>query len=357
MTWRQIGLVSTALGGLLLGPAPGCHGRPVGDRPQENTAGSAVLGPLDAVERSRLRESAIQALLDMVASEDAQVRANALEGLIPAASRLEAVLPAALADDNVGVRSVAAVAVGRGKIRGVLDAVRPLVHDASPFVRAAAIFALRANGEEVDPSPLGAMVTTDPSSQVRAQAAFLLGELRDKGTSSLLRDAAEQDVPQANAIEEKLLQVQIAEALVKLGDAEQLHTIRAALYPSTPEELDATVVAIQILGGLKDRGSLGQLRTVASMRDPAGNPLPVEVRLAAAGALGDLGSGELESLAAGVFAKGSDPQRMQAAWALGRIASPGAVRLLHGSLGEPTERVRVAIAAALLTAIERNGSS
>ncbi|MDQ7014701.1 MAG: HEAT repeat domain-containing protein [Planctomycetota bacterium] len=315
---------------------------------------ASISGPLGAVERSRLRELAIDELMQLATSDDAQVRANAVEGLILAPGRLETILPGALADPNVGVRTVAAMAVGRAEIEGVLSAVEPLVKDASPYVRAAAIYALRQNGHEINPTPLGGMVTQDPSLRVRAHAAFLLGELGDKGTASLLREAARTDVKRASTTEMKVLNVQIAEALVKLGDTGQLDTIRAALYPATPDELDATVLAIQVLGQLNDRASIGQLRNLGVVRDGVGGQMPVEVRLAVAGTLGRLGVEVDTTEAAAALAGGSEPQRIQAAWAFGEIAGSGSVRALEERMGEGSERVRVAVASALLKAAERS---
>jgi HEAT repeat protein len=358
MGCRMSRLLVLAVAGGLAGVPAGCRGS--GDGPSElNVAAASTAagsqssgGSLDPVERSRVREAAIAVLLEMTQSDDAQVRANALEGLLAAPARLEALLPAALVDPNEGVRTVAAMAVGKAKLTGLLGAVRPLTKEDSAFVRAAAIYALRACGQDANPTLLGAMVTGDQSPRVRAHAAYLLGELGDRGTSSLLRDAARLDVPRANPAELKVLSVQIAEALVKLGDLEQLHTIRAALYPATPEELDATVLATQVLGNLDDLGSAGQLRSLAGMRDPTGRPMPIEVRIAVAGALGAMGAEVSTDEAERVFASASEPGRIQAAWALGQIGGPSAVTALESNLGEPSERLRVAIATALLRAIE-----
>ncbi|MFG0242487.1 MAG: HEAT repeat domain-containing protein [Phycisphaerales bacterium JB054] len=320
----------------------------------ETKPGAASIGePVGAVERSRLRELAIDDLMQLASSEDPQVRANAIEGLILAPGRLEVVLPAALADPNEGVRTVAAMAVGRAEVEGVLSAVEPMVRDSSPYVRAAAIYALRKNGRDINPTPLGAMVTQDPSPRIRSHAAFLLGELGDKGTSSLLREAAKAKVIRATAAETKVLSVQIAEALVKLGDNEQLHTIRAALYPATPEELDATVLAVQVLGSLGDRASIGQLQSLGSMRDSVGGRMPLEVRLAVAGTLGRLGVAVDLEEAARALAEGNEPNRIQAAWVFGETAGSGALRALEGAMGEGSERVRVAVASAMLKAAER----
>lgn len=305
-----------------------------------------------AVEKSRLRELAIEELMQLASSEDPQVRANAIEGLTLAPARLEVILPGALADPNTGVRTVAAMVVGKGAIKSMNSAVRPLLDDASVYVRAAAIYALRKNGQDVNPTPLGGMVTRDPSPRVRAHAAYLLGELGDKGTISLLREAAGADVIRATAAEAKVLDVQIAEALVKLGDEDQLHTIRAALYPATPDELDATVLAVQVLGGLTDRASIGQLQSLWSVQDSGGGRMPIEVRLAVAGALGRLGVSVDTQEAEQAIQQGSDPHKMQAAWAFGEIAGSRSLRVLEAQLGEGSERVRVAVASAMLKATE-----
>lgn len=355
-------LVLMAAGGLL-GLPTGCRGGGgASSSPQRGaTRASVARDPgedtIDPVERSRLREAAIEALLELAQSEDPQVRANAIEGLLLAPARLEALLPAALADPNAGVRTVAAMAVGKTRAAALIGAVRPLAREESAIVRAAAIYAMRACGEQVDPTPLGAMVTGDPSPRVRAHAAYLLGELGDKGTSSLLREAAQLDVPRANPAEMKVLEVQIAEALVKLGDNSQLHTIRAALYPATPEELDATVLAIQVLGNLDDRGAAGQLQNLAGMRDPSGRPMPIEVRIAVAGALGRMGA-EVSTNEAEASLASSDSEltRIQGAWALGEIGGPAPVMALRENLGEPSERLRVAVATALLRALVGGGT-
>ena len=333
-TWRNGWVLVLAFGGVYGG-----------------TAGVAMAQSGGAIERSSLRERAISELLALASSSEAQVRANALEGLLPASSRLEAILPAALADENEGVRAVATMVVGRARIASLADACQPLLTDPSTFVRAGAIFALRRCGHDVDPTPLGAMVTEGRTAQIRAHAAYILGELGDKGTLGLLRDAASRDVPRASVVENRVLQVQIAEAMCKLGDAEQLHTIRAAMFPATADEFDAAVLAVQTLGVLDDRASTGQLRNLAMQQDSAGAMQPIEMRLAIAGALGRLGSGELESVAIETSRAEDWRVRVQSAWALGEIGTGTALRRLEEMLAEPEEFVRVSAAAGVLRAL------
>ncbi len=351
-------LIVIAAGGIL-GLPTGCQGdgaAPAALGTQTSQATTKPNTARDPVKRSRIRESAIATLLELTQSQDPQVRANAIEGLLVAPARLKALLPAALADPNAGVRTVAAMAVGKAKMTDLIEVVRPLTEDDSPFVKAAAIYAMRACGNEIDPTPLGAMVTGDPSPRVRAHAAYLLGELVDNGTSSLLREAVQLDVPRANPAEIKVLSVQIAEALVKLGDDAQLHTLRAALYPSTPEELDATVLAAQILGNLKDWGSEGQLRSLAAMRDTTGSSMPIEVRLAVAGALGAMGKQITTTEPEAALASGRESARIQGAWALGQIGGASAMHALEKTLGDPSERLRVAVGSALLNILEDDRS-
>ena len=97
-------------------------------------------------------------------------------------------------------------------------------------------------------------------------------------------------VPRASDTEIKLMQLQVSEALVKLGDDENVQSIRAALYPSRPEELEATALAVQILGQVRDKGSSGAMIHLAETKDAAGRPLPAEIRLGIAAALAKLGS-------------------------------------------------------------------
>src|SRR5438067_629170 len=117
---------------------------------QTTKAGSAAPLP-DRVAVSALRERALNMLLEATSSPEAQLRANAIEGLTRAPARLEPVLPVALKDQNVGVRTVAAMAVGKARLARLAPAVQPLLDDKSSYVRAAAVYALRANDPQADP--------------------------------------------------------------------------------------------------------------------------------------------------------------------------------------------------------------
>ena len=116
------------------------------------------------------------------------------------------------------------------------------------------------------------------------------------------------------------------------------------------------MLAAQVLGNLDDRGSAGQLQNLAAMRDPAGRPMPAEIRLAVAGALAAMGQPVSTEDAEAALAGAELSGQIQGAWVLGQIGGPAAVRALEGRLGETSERLRVAVAAGLLRAVAEGRS-
>ena len=55
-----------------------------------------------------------------------------------------------LIDDNLGVRSIAAMAIGRARLPGHSSTLQRLTADESPFVQTSAIYALVMTGQAVD---------------------------------------------------------------------------------------------------------------------------------------------------------------------------------------------------------------
>lgn len=320
-----------------------------------------------AIRRSELRERAIALLEEASFDEWALVRANALEGLIPVPTRAEPVARAALVDDNVGVRFVGAMTVARLHLTRSAPLVRPLLTDPDEAVRIAATYALIANNINADRRPIAdALLTSDL--RTRAQAAFILGELADDSAIPLLRDATKQlTSAQADVLpgaQVRLTRLQIAEALVKLGDSEAIHPLRAALYPSSQDEFEATVLAIEILGRLEDVDVAAQLIQLIEYPAP-GSPnttdpnrriylYPPEVRLAAATALARM------SFTDGVYVArqfDTDPNpalRAQAAflYAVAGNSTP-ALERLQILLDDSESLVRIAAAASILIALDR----
>jgi len=295
------------------------------------------------VERARenLKETAL--------SGDAELRANSIEALaIGAREDLEQVLPSGLNDENLGVRTVSAMAAGKRGITTVTPALESLLEDPSPFVRASAIYALaRANGE-VDPTPLAMMIFNDRSPRVRAHVAFILGEMGNASALPILRQAAKASLPRAAESEVRLFNLQLAEAMVKLGDEQQVHAIRAALYPTRPEELEATALAVQIIGEVEDRGSIDQLIYLSATRDENGDLAPAEIRLGIASALAKLGLKDGSFIADEFWEHENPLLRAQAVQVYGRIGLVEHLAKIEAALDDPDPMVRVAASAAIL---------
>jgi len=302
---------------------------------------------IDPVRASMLRERSIELLQAAAASENPQLRANALEALDGLPSRLEPLAAAGLKDPNLGVRSVAAMTIGRSGLCELTPSVRPLLADPSPFVRASAIFALHACGEAVNPTPLARILLENPSPRVRAHAAFVLGELGNRSAIGLLREAAAQNMPRASESEVRLLRLQVAEAMVKLGEDDQLHTISAALYPSRPEDLEATALAAQILGQIGAESGIDELIYLTAFEDE-GYRMPAEVRLAAAASLAQLGHPQGSFIADEYAEEDLEALRAQSAFVYGQTGKPETLPKLEALLEDPNPLVAVAAAAAVL---------
>lgn len=306
-----------------------------------------------AVSRSELRERAIDTLTTAVQSPVPQMRANAIEGMLQAPTRLESLVALGLKDENLGVRSVAAMCVGRAKLRTLAPAVSPLLSDQSAFVRLSANYALMRLNESSDPNAIATALLSDPSPRVRAHAAYVLGELGNKSATGMLRQALLEKNPLASAEEVRLMQLQVAEALVKLGDTAQVQTVRAALYPSRPQELEAAALAVQIIGEVKDRGAIDQLIYLDAYTDETGQRMPAEIRLALASALAKMGMRE-GSYIAEEFKDSPIPAiRAQVASVFGETGQNANLTPLAVLLEDPEGNVRVAAAAAILKITSR----
>lgn len=325
-----------------------------GERPgSRQNAADPQTGERLTIRKSQLRENAIELLTKEATGSDwAAVRANAIEALASAPSRLRPVLPLALEDGNLGVRSVALMAMGRLRMCDLADFAQELADDRSPFVRASAVYALHRCERDRSPEPLAAMLFGADDPKVRAHAAFLLGELGDRSAAPMLRQAAAARAPQrARDIEARLMQLQIAEALAKLGDSSQLHTIQAALFVSRPEELEATALAVQILGELRARVSENDIRNLIAYRDETNRPMPPEIRLSAALALAKLGRTEAVTVGRDLVRHEDGQVRALAAMVLGEAGLEEDLGTLERMLADENGLVRVSAAGAILNSL------
>jgi HEAT repeat protein len=322
-------------------------------RSQPSSSSSASkLPPLSTTEKAALREKALALLVTMAQNGTPEERANALEALVQTPQRLASVAESGLTDQNLGVRAVAAMAVGKARLATLAPRVRPLLQDESPFVRAAAMFALKRFGASVDISPLAGMLF-DSSARVRAQAAYVLGEMGDKSAVPLLREAHKSLSARANPTEVRLSDLQLAEARVKLGDDSALADVRSALFPAKEEDLEAAVLAVQIIGQIKDAVSVNRLIELTAQKEPGGQELPGELRMAAASALARMGQPHGTYIAQEYFQGEKESLRAQAASLLGDIQRPENLQIVSRLMEDPDGRVRIAAAAAVVKITDR----
>lgn len=307
---------------------------------------------IEVAPSTELRAAAIDRLIELSSDRNPQIRANAIEALSPVTDRVEPIVALALNDPNAGVRSVAATVAGQKKLATLAPSIRGLTQDNSPFVRAAALYALSSFGENTDITELSTMLLEDTNPRVRAQAAFLLGELREPSAIPLLQQAAVTPVVNASAIERKIFRLQIAEALFKLGFDDSIDTIRAALYPSRADELEATALAVQIIGQVRDESSIDQLIFLADPK--ADQPMPAEVRLGVASSLAQMGHREGSFVAMEYLDSDVDAVRAQTASVLGK--TDGRENLGHLEvllMNDPSPLTRVAAAGAIVDYTQR----
>ncbi len=355
-TYRTVGLL--VLGAFVAGcTAPRTADR--ADQPAARPASEPAAQPArtafrSTIARSALREQAITVLQTLSVSNDPQTRANALEALMPARTRLRGPVAAGLADENEGVRAVAAVIAGRAGIRDLAPQLRGLLSDPSPYVRVGSMYALRAMRQNIDLTPMSVLLLESPDPRLRAQTAFLLGELGDDSALPMLRQALHQRLNTATEEQRRLLELQIAEAMVKLGDDSGLEGIRAALYPAYPNELELATLAVQILGRLGDKSSIGSLINLSEYRQ-GGRKMPAEIRLAVAEAVGRMGRREGWFIAE-EYIHDQDPlKRALAARVLGQTRRAVDLATLRTMMDDPSEAVRVAAAGAVLEATSPGG--
>ena len=289
------------------------------------------------------REEAISILLAAGRSEWPQFRANALEALTSDVQLLRGEVVTGLLDDNRGVRFVALMALYKARMWELAPLVEPLLEDPSDSVRAAALLVLDSSGEKVDPTPLAAMAMSgDP--EIRANAYVILGLLGNQSAVGLIRESLKDSPGLISQERIRLVDLQAAAALVRLGDAQEIQPLRAALFAPV-EQSELTALAIQALVELEDRGSTGMLvRLVEASGDQR---RPPEIRLFAASALARLGMQEPAPLLrlASEYLTFDDPLvRAQVAILLGDVSDPTALRELTVMMRDPSPIVQLAAA-------------
>jgi HEAT repeat protein len=298
-----------------------------------------------------LRQQAIEILLKAADARNPLLRAYAIEALQPAADYIQVVVRHGLGDENRGVRFVAAMVVGRLKLEDLAPLLEPMLHDESQSVQAAAIYGLMRCGRTVNPTPLATMLmSNDP--EVKGNAAYILGEMGDRSAIQLLEHAIGRGLERVAPARVKIVELQLAEAMVKLGAESQVVPIRAALF-AAPEEAELVALSCQMCGRMHDGKATADLNNLLV---PKGDQLrPPEIRMAAAAALAQIDPRNAHPNIPLEYINNADAQiRAQAATTLGIIGDRRTLPQLAQLMDDPNPLVQVAASGAVLT-IDKRG--
>ncbi len=323
---------------------PTTNVRPNNDRPRVREENPSRIPPPPSQPPE---VEAIEILRAAARTDWPLLRANALEAISYDRKALETMVMASLNDENRGVRFVATMLVGREKLCDVGPLIEPLLEDPSDSVRAAAIYALSACEDTVNPNPLAEMVASS-NPEVRANAYVVLGLLGEASAIPLIRSGIGEGLGLVDPVRVRLVDLQGAAALVRLGDEREIEPIRAALFAPT-EQAELTALAIQLVSQLHDEGARQML--VRLVEAPMRESRPPEIRLAAAEAIAVLGAREpapLIRLANEYIENPRSEIRAQVASLLGEVNDATARALLSDLMRDPDPIVRVAAAGSTL---------
>lgn len=343
-----VGVVGMALCGaaafvLLSGCEQPKPGNGSGTKPAQTGA-----APMTPIAATVLRERAIEVVELESANVDPTIRASAVAAAAMVPSRLGALVEKGLDDPNSGVRGVTAMAIGRAQIKGHTNRLTRLLNDSEVITQVSATYALIRTGANVDRSPLASWLMNDPSPWVKRQTVDVLGLLGDRSAMPLLKSAARERFPSLGTEQNRILQLLLAEAMIRLGDDEQRPVIRAALYPPTPDELETAALAVSIIGEIQDKEAIAQLIYLSQYKDKAGQQYPAEIRLAVASTLAKLGKPQGYFIADEYVGSTNPVLRAQCALVYGVTKGPQNSQKLATLMGDPEALVRVAAAGAVL---------
>lgn len=357
--FRSLRLFAPLLVTLML---PGCAKDQIVSDPQKDTWSSKGESTLNAelpprteiplgdpipvtVNDANLSGSALEILQRAVDSTNPLLRANAIQGFEYAPAQAVDAVRKGLGDENRAVRFVSTMVVGQMKLTELAPLVEPLLLDESDSVHAAAIYALRRCGRKPNMNPLSRMILGEDA-EVRGNAAMVLGDLGDPSALPLLQAALGRGMLKSSTARRRMVELQMAEAMVKLGDLQQLEVIRAALF-SRPEEGEVTALACQICGEVKDEGSLPNLLDLATRTGR--QQQSAEIRMAAATAAAEISRNQaVLAVPLGYVSSSRFELRAQAAASLGATGQDAALPYLAQLMDDANPLVQVTAAASVL---------
>lgn len=282
---------------------------------------------------SALRDAARDEILAGIHSSDEVIRANSIEAAQDA--HLTEAFPAiieALSDKQPVVRFAACMAVGELQIHDAYQKVLSMLTDPDPHVQVGVRFALHKLGNTSHSNDLEQFARS-PDRYVRGDVALALGMLGEPSARKIL-------VPMAESDREGGVRLQAAEALWRLGDQEGLDILVEGSISEYPDDQVISVLAL---------AEPGDTRVIPHIQGKlASDPKQPEIGLAAARALGMLGSDAGYTVAMD-GAKSIDPRlKSMGALALGAIGRADSQPTLATLLKDPSQPVRIAAATAIL---------
>jgi HEAT repeat protein len=265
------------------------------------------------VDSNVVQGSAIRILQNSLVDSNPRLRANAIESLRYAPREiLEQAVQGGLGDANRGVRFVAAMMIGKESICELSLLLEPLLLDDSESVQAAAMYSMYKCGGKVNLTPIAQMLHSD-NPELRGNAAMIVGQLGNKSAIMLIRDALKNTPQTITPIRRRIINLQMAEALILLGEREELEVVRAGVFSSI-QEAEVTALACQIAGNLHDVEVISTLEGI--LLTP--NRYPDEIRLVAATALAQIAPNRMPLETVLRFSSNASPTiRSQCATALG----------------------------------------
>ncbi len=306
----------------------------------QNTSSTPFASPPNIAVK-HLVGQAVEILETSLADEDPVIRANAIE--VIAAARQTKLMPKVqrmLKDDSILVRFAAIVAIGDTEYSLAKSDVEQLSNDSNENVRIAACYALKKLNPSRDIDTIRKAITSEDQT-VRANAVWLLGKCGGPDDLKLLYWALQ------NRDSGEKVRFVAVEAIATLHDER--------IYPKILSILQSGYNDDRVIG-IKAMGALGTQNAIDAIITKLDDPVP-EVRLAAAEQLGALGNktGEPEvldvftkNLTSGVSQDDAERIKFRTVLAIGRICTGSLTRFLPQFLNEPSKRIRLAAAQAVL---------
>ena len=295
-----------------------------------------------------IREQAIEILRRAAVDSHPLLRAHAFEAFQSVPAEFIIAAPFGLADDNRAVRFITALGVGDLQATDLRSEIAPLLQDPSDSVRAAAIFASRRIGEPVDPSPLSGFLMSDEP-EIRSNTYMVLARLGNSSAIPLIEESLGTGMKLVNPMRVKLTELQAADALVTLGDQNEVEPIRAALFAPI-EQGELTILACGMIAEIGDGQAKPMLERLITAE--GNQKRPPEIRIAAARALFMLGEPYLpglEQVIAQNLRSDDGRIRVQSVAALAKVPGKESFNLLKGMLADPDPLVSTMAASAILS--------